>query len=183
LSTHSGAWLEHKLQGTFCGLGSACVVTAFGSDDRFALYTSAGFVKGPKSAAARVNSYAGQLRTQAIAAGLPHSTKTFTSTYNAKKRQHKVVVTMLEVVASSSDGTRVMTRVTARDLVRKNNGTKGPFAKKVGIAAIDVTFAAPLPSGLVAKKAQRLTAQLRTLIGTGSAHRISGPVKLGVGHV
>lgn len=181
LSPSAAGWQSQPVPSEWCMLGSSCVVTAFANVDRSALYTSAGFVNGSSAAANRLNDYAGRLRTQAIAAGLHHTAKSYVQTYTAKKRQHKVVLTVVEVVASNSGGAVVMTRVVARDQVRKKKGTKGPFAKKVGIAAIDITSSTTLPSAMTAKKGKRLAVQMSKLIVTGKSHRITGPVKSGIG--
>lgn len=172
-------WQGQSVSSEWCGLGSSCVVQAFAGSNRGAFYTAAGFVNGPNAAANRISDYAGRLRTQALAAGLHHTTRSYSHTYTAKKRQHKVVLSVIEVVAASSGGAIVMTRVVARDQVRKKKGTSGPFAKKVGIGAIDITSTTTLPTSMTANKGKRLSVQMRKLIATGKSHKVAGPVKLG----
>lgn len=179
--TGTGTWSQGTIPDTSCGLGTSCASTAFGNGSSSSLYTSAGFVRGAGAAANRAADYIAHLQTNATSAGMVARTKSYTSTFTAKKRQHKLHLTVLEVIAQGTSPAIVMTRVTGRDLVRKKRGTKGPFAKKVGVAAIDMTSIGPIPTALTKKNSKKLVTAVRQLVMTGATHPLTGSVKQGFG--
>lgn len=180
LPTSGAGWSGYTFPESYCALGDSCPVIGFGLGSRSAVYTFAGFANGSGAASSRTDDYIASLRTHAISSGLYNKTKKFTTTYTSKKRQHKLYITVLEVIANSNDGPIVQTRITGRDLTRKKSGTKGPFAKKVGVAAIDIAMDSQLPSALTARKAKKLSQQMRNLIASGSGSKLVGQVKRGI---
>lgn len=176
LPTPDDGWVNEPTPLVDCLLGDSCIGSLwYGDDGTSRLLTSSGYVGGDSVAKAQL------VAARAIVPDLePHavSRQTFTHKYTHKKRQHRQVLHTNSYALPDKHGIIHIQLTTVRDLVRKKKGTKGPFAKKVGLGMILLYMPQPIPAALNAKKAKKLSIQMRGLTKTGSTYRITGTPKI-----
>lgn len=176
LASAGSGWTHYKMASSFCILGADCVGSLWIADSTpypSTLQQSAGYVRGSKAAQARATATIKALKDPALQS---LSRKKYTKTYSVKKRQHKLVLTVTKLRLADPLGVQHGQLTLAREHVRKH-GKTGPFTKKVGIAVSLILTNRTIPKKLGAKKAKKLSIQMRGLIKTGARNQVSGAPK------